>query len=163
MGVHLKYILFLNRVVMKAYCHQTLIYLSPRACRSVPICMRQEQLITDENNACAILTLIPRFTTMPTEKIILHGLYGPGILHIPLISGLSHFDSISCRALLRSLSGTAPGPLALRFSLSFSSCRTARLASCVFRSFSFRNALDSNSCQSPSRSLSLQSRVSIHF
>lgn len=42
-GVHLKYILFLNRVVMKAYRHQTLIHLSPRARRNVPIFMRQEQ------------------------------------------------------------------------------------------------------------------------
>lgn len=90
-----------------------------------------------------------------TEKKILSGLYGPGILHIPLISNVSYFDSISCRALFSSLSGITLAPLALRFSLSFSSCRTARLASCVFRSFSFRNALDSNSCQSPSRSLSL--------
>lgn len=111
--------------------------------------------ITDENNACAILTSIPRFATMHTEKKIFSGLYSPGILHTPLVSNVSYLDSISCRALLSSLSGIPPAPLALRFSLSFSSCLTARLASCVFRSFSFRNALDSNSCQSPSRSLSL--------
>lgn len=100
---------------------------------------------------------------MHTEKKILSGLYGPGNLHIPLVSNVSYFGSISYRALLSSLSGMTVVPLALRFSLSFSSCRTARLASCVFRSFSFRNALDSNSCQSPSRFLSLQSHVSIIY
>lgn len=149
---------------MKACRHQTLIH-SPT---QVPELAEGYLYLCDRSNhrrkKCVRYTNInPKIHNMPTEKIILYGLYGLGILHIPFISDLSHFDSISCRARLRSLPGTAPGPLALRFSLSFSSCRTARLASCVFRSFSFRNALDSNSCQSPSRSLSLQSHVSTCF
>ena len=41
------------------------------------------------------------------------------------------------------------------FSRSCSSCRTALRASLSLRSFSRRSALDSNSCQSPCRSLSL--------
>ena len=48
-------------------------------------------------------------------------------------------------------------PLARRlaFSRSCSSCLTARRASLSLRSFSRRRAFDSNSCQSPCRSLSL--------
>lgn len=72
----------------------------------------------------------------------------------------TYFDSATLwlelgRSLLVSLSLVAADPLALLFSFSFSSRRTARRASWFFRSFSLRKALDSNSCQSPSRSLSL--------
>ena len=61
--------------------------------------------------------------------------------------GLGLFDSLSA----------VMEPLARLFAFSFScsSSRTALLASWFLRSFSFRRALDSNSCQSPSRSLSL--------
>lgn len=80
-GVYLKYILILNRVVMKAINN-------PLKSPSSPKCtyIYATGAITDEKHACAILTSIPRFTTMPTETIILNGPpYGPGIRHTPLI------------------------------------------------------------------------------
>ena len=77
--------------------------------------------------------------------------------HLHLTSTVSWLEL--GRILFVSLSAPAdPLPGLFAFSRLCSSARTNLLASLSLRSFSRRRALDSNSCQSPSRSLSLRQR-----
>lgn len=67
MVVHLQYILFLNGVNAEGMLPSNIIPLKSLSSRYRTY-IYATGAITDENNACAILTSIPRFTTMHTEK-----------------------------------------------------------------------------------------------